>query len=316
MSGKFVLYFIVLQSILWPVAKASARPEISISNIVEVSQRQKLRLGDIAIIKGGDVQLVKQINKLVLREDARGILLSQHIESAEVLKKLKNEMDQNATFRKVNPSFKVPSIINVNFSKSLISSEEIERKILNFLSARCSDCEYNLTLQPIPQLNTREWELDFDQMTAKGGLLLPMRDPSSQTLKWISGQIRISKLTPVVTRMISQGERLSAGDLQLNMTDVTFAKDNVLRVEDIDGQLAARTLSVGTVVWSSDIRKEPATKKGQMVKGLMGNENFEISVNMEAQENGFIRDIVKVKNLENNKYFSGQVVEKGVVKLQ
>jgi flagella basal body P-ring formation protein FlgA len=207
-------------------------------------------------------------------------------------------------------------MINVNFSKNLISSEEIERKILNFLSARCSDCEYNLTLKPMPEIYTREWELDFDQMTAKGGLLLPVRDPSNQTLKWISGQIRISRLTPVVTRMISQGERLSSTDLQLTMTDITFAKDNSLRIEDIEGQIAARTLAVGTVVWASDIRKEPATKKGQMVKGLMGNESFEISVNMEAQENGFIGDIVKVKNLENNKYFSGQVVEKGVVKLQ
>lgn len=102
----------------------------------------------------------------------------------------------------------------------------------------------------------------------------------------------------------------------MSMTDVTFAKDGSLRMEDIQGQMAARSLPVGSTVWASDLKREPAAKKGQIVKALLGDDSFEISVNMMAEDSGFVGDLIKVKNLETQKVLSGLVTEKGVVKLQ
>ena len=253
---------------------------------------------------------------MVLRDDARELLLTQQFEPKEILGKIREAMESNEALRKINPTFKIPTTVKVSFASAPVSRQEVERKILNVLTARCQECEYKLSIQSLPTPNSRQWELDFSQLTAKGGFLLPLRENDERQIKWISGQIHVSRLTPVTTRLISQGERITAADLRMSMIDVTFSKDSGMRIEDIQGQLAARALPVGTAVWTADLKREPATKRGQIVKALIGDEEFEISANMEAQENGFVGDLIKVKNLETQKILSAVITDKGVVKLQ
>lgn len=307
----------LLAALLLFSLQAVARPEISIPATVEVSQRPALRLIDIVVVKDGSEELLSQLQGVVIRDDARELLLSQHFEANELLGKIRAEMQGNETLKKLNPAFKIPSNVKVTFAAAPISKQEVERKIMNVLKVRCSECEYRLSIQSVPVPNSRQWELDFTQLTAKGGFLLPLRDSEdSRQQKWISGTIHVSRLTPITTRMISQGERVKAEDLRMSMLDVTFAKDAGLRIEDIQGQLAARTLSVGSPVWTSDLRREPAAKRGQIVRALVGDQDFEITVNVEVQDNGFIGDLVKVKNLDTQKVLSAVVTDKGVVKLQ
>lgn len=316
MKKIIAIIFIINFSLSLLSLNALARPEVSIPAVVEVSQRPALRLIDIAVVKEGSEELLAQLQNLVIRDDARELLLSQHFEANELLGKIRAEMKSNEVLKKLNPSFKIPSSVKVTFAAAPISKQEIERKIMNVLTARCAECEYHLSIQSVPVPNTRQWDLDFSQFTVKGGFLLPLREGDNRQLKWISGTIHVSRLTPVTTRMISQGERVKAEDLRMAMIDVTFAKDAGLRMEDIQGQLAARTLSVGSPVWMADLKREPAAKRGQIVRALVGDQDFEITVNVEAQENGFIGDLVKVKNLDTQKVLSALVTDKGVVKLQ
>ncbi|MBO9665311.1 MAG: flagellar basal body P-ring formation protein FlgA [Bdellovibrio sp.] len=311
MKSVFAL-LIMLGAQAW----AGGRPEISIPSTVEVSQRPVLRLGDIAVLKNGNEALLAQMDALVLRDDARELLLSQQFESKELLTKIKQALEENEDLKELNPAFKIPTQVKVNFASTMISRQEVQRRMTNFLSVRCDTCEYNISIQSVPVPANRQWDLDMTQLSAKGGFLLPVRDGENRQIKWISGTIRVSRLTPVTTKMISQGERVNAQDLQMSMVDVTFAKDSSMRIEDCQGLLAARTLPVGTPVWSSDLKREPAAKRGQIVKALIGDDSFEISVNVQAEDNGFVGDIIKVKNLETQKVLSAVITEKGVVKLQ
>ncbi|MBV2168851.1 MAG: flagellar basal body P-ring formation chaperone FlgA [Bdellovibrio sp.] len=295
---------------------AFARPEVSIPGSIEISQRELLRLGDVAVVSGGNEELLSFLDSIVIRQDARELLLSQHLNSPEILEKVRESMKSQEGLRNLNPAFKIPSQVKVSFSSTPISRQEVERKIHNTLKARCNDCEYKVTVQSTPVPSQKQWELDFTQLSAKGGFLLPVRDGDQRQLKWISGTIRVSQLTPVTTRLILQGERVQPTDVRMVMTDVTYSKDGVLRVEDIQGQLAARSLPVGSPIWTSDLKREPAAKRGQIVKAMLGDEDFEISINMQAEDNGFVGDLIKVKNLETQKVLSGLVIEKGVVKLQ
>ncbi|MEN0058183.1 MAG: flagellar basal body P-ring formation chaperone FlgA, partial [Bdellovibrio sp.] len=190
------------------------------------------------------------------------------------------------------------------------------RQIANVLKARCNECEYRISVQSTPTPAGKQWNLDFSQLSPKGSFLLPLREGNSQQIKWVSGTIQVSRLTPVALRMILQGERIQPEDVKMAMTDVTHAKDGIVRLEDIQGQVAARTLTVGTPVWMGDLRREPAARRGQVVKALIGTEAFEISTTMQAEESGFIGDFIKVKNTETQKTLSGLIIEKGVVKLQ
>lgn len=293
-----------------------ARPEISIPARVEISQRPLLRLGDIAEVRGGTEELVAVLDSVVLREDSRDLLLSQHLESGEILSAMRRALDAQSNLKRLNPQFRVPSRVEVTFAPVPVSREEVLRKIQNVLKARCQDCEYQVSIQSTPRPASRNWELDFTQLSVKGGFLLPLRDGDSGQIKWISGTIRVSRLTPVTTRMILQGERVQVDDLRMSLIDVTFAKDGNLRIEDIQGQAVSRSLPIGSPVWASDLKREPAAKRGQIVKALFGDESFEISVNMIAEDSGFVGDLIKVKNLETQKVLSGLVTDKGVVRLQ
>lgn len=308
MKLLFVLLFFSLQ--------VFARPEVSIPGSVEISQRELLRLGDIAVVSGGTEELLSLIESVVLREDSRELLLSQYLSSQEILTKVRTVIASREDLHRLNPIFKIPSQVKVSFSSTPISRQEVERKIHNTLKARCNACEYKISIQSTPVPSEKNWELDFTQFSPKGGFLLPLRDGNQAQLKWISGTIRVSQLTPVTTRLILQGERVQPADIHMALTDVTFARDGVLRLEDIQGQMVARSLPVGSPIWKTDLQREPAAKRGQIVKALLGAESFEISVNMQAEENGFLGDLIKVKNLDTKKILSGLIVEKGVVKLQ
>ncbi|MFS4458462.1 flagellar basal body P-ring formation chaperone FlgA [Bdellovibrio sp. HCB2-146] len=308
--NKFVFLILLISVTSW------ARPEVSIPSEVEISQRELLRLGDIAEVQGGDEALLGLLDSIVIRPDARELLLSQHLNSSEILTKMRAALEENQELKKQNPAFKVPSQVKVNFATTPISRQEVERKIRNHLKSQCHDCEYKISIQSTPTPSNKLWDLDMTQLTPKGGFLLPVRDGDSKQIKWISGTIRVSKLTPVTTRLILQGERLQSEDLRMSMTDITFAKDGALRMEDIAGQAAARSLPVGTAVWAGDLKREPAAKRGQVIKALIGDDTFEVTANVQAEDNGFIGDLIKVKNLETQKVLSGLVVDKGVVKLQ
>lgn len=306
--------------ILLLATSAWARPEVSIPAEVEISQRELLRLGDIVEVQNGDEALLSMLNSIVLRPDARELLLSQHFDAKEILQKMRSALEESPELKKQNPAFKVPSVVKVNFSSTPISRQEVLRKITNSLKVQCADCEYKISIQSTPIPNSKIWELDLAQLSGKGGFMLPIReggrDNDSKSNKWISGTIRVSKLTPVTTRLILQGERVQTQDLRMSMTDITFAKDGALRIEDIAGQMVGRSLPVGSPVWTSDLKREPATKRGQIVKALLGDETFEITTSMQAEDNGFVGDLIKLKNLETQKVLSGLVIDKGVVKLQ
>ena len=307
---KIVSLFLLISTAAW------ARPEVSIPAEVEISQRELLRLGDIAEVQNGDEALIAMLNGIVLRPDARELLLSQHFDTKEILQKMRSALEENPDLKKQNPTFKVPSVVKVSFSTTPISRQEVLRKITNSLKTQCADCEYKITIQSTPTPSSKLWELDLTQLSGRGGFMIPVRDGDAKSNKWISGTIRVSKLTPVTTRLIIQGERVQAQDLRMSMTDITFAKDGVLLIGDIAGQQAARSLSVGTPVWASDLKREPATKRGQIVKALLGDETFEITTSLQAEDNGFVGDLIKLKNLETQKVLSGLIIDKGVVRLQ
>jgi len=299
---------------LGPVAQA--RPEISIPSQVEVSQREVLRLSDIAVVTDGTDELLGLLENIVIKQDARELLLSQTLKSADILTQVRAEMENDESLHKLNPAFKIPSEVKVSFSATPISKQAVERQLLNVLKVRCPDCEFRISLQNIPVPSTKNWELDMSGVTLKNSFLVPLQEGNQANNKWLSGNIHTSKLTPVANKMIIQGERIQAADVRMAVVDITFAKDSAVKIEDIQGQAAARSLSAGSPIFAADLRREPAAKRGQMVQALLGNNDFEISSNMQAEENGYIGDTIKVKNLESQKVLSGVVTDKGVVKLQ
>ncbi len=300
---RIFLFLTFLSCMAW------ARTEVIFTSPVEVSQRAVIRVGDVVQVEEPTEELLNVLDTLILPENEK-------ITALDISNLMKKEMEDSGSLKRLNVGFKIPTELLIKKSSAPISKLEVERRVTNILKSRCGDCGYKVNVQSAPFPAGGPWELDYSQINGKGSFLIPVRDTDARSMKWISGSVRITKLTPVATRFIQLGERIQSGDLKLASVDVTFAKDNAVRIEDVQGQQLAKSLQIGQPLWSSDIKREPAMKRGQMVKAILGEADFEITANLEAQDTGFIGDTVKVKNLETQKTLSALVTEKGVVKIQ
>jgi flagella basal body P-ring formation protein FlgA len=276
---------------------------------VEVSQRSVIHVGDVVQIEEPTEELLNILDGLVLPS-------AKTISATEISSVIKSEMESSGSLKRLNVTFRIPTELQIKKSSTPISKIEVERKVTNILKSRCVDCAYKVNVQSAPYPAGTAWDLDYSQINGKGSFLIPVRDGDARAMKWISGTVRVTKLTPVATRFIQLGERIQTGDLKMSLVDVTFAKDAPVRIQDIQGQQLTKSLQIGQPLWSSDIKREVATQRGQMVKATLGNGDFEITANLEAQDNAFIGDTIKVKNLETQKTLSALVTEKGVVKIQ
>lgn len=302
-------FWFIIPFTLW------ARPEVEVASLVEVSQRQELRLSDIVEVKNITPEMLAIMETVVLREDSRDLLINQYIDSQEITKKLRGLWSQ-ARGSGPTPVFKIPSRVKIEFSPRALSKKEFERKVSNRLRTQCPSCQYQVSIQSLPETEMRKWDVDWSVLSqAKGSFLLGFQDGTPQK-KWISGTFKTLKEVPVATRFISQNERVQEQDFTYELRDITFAKDEILNLQSLSERLASRSLSKGQIVWPSDLKREPALKRGQMIKALIGSDGFEISLSVQAEEPGHVGDTVKVKNLDTKKILSGVVIEKGVVRLQ
>lgn len=300
---RVLLFLTFLSCVAW------ARPEVIFTSPVEVSQRSVLHVGDVVQVEEPTEELLAVLDNLILPS-------TEKITVINISNIIKAEMEENGSLKRLNVAFKIPTEVQITKSSAPISKLEVERRVINILKSRCGDCGYKVNIQSAPFPASASWDLDYSQLTDKGSFLIPVRDGDNRSMKWISGSVRVTKLTPVATRFIQLGERLQPGDLRLASVDVTFAKDAGIRIEDVQGQQLVKSLQMGQPLWLSDVKREPATRRGQIVKAILGEGDFEITANLEALDTGFIGDTVKVKNIETQKTLSAVVTDKGVVKIQ
>lgn len=307
---KYILLLSLFSSIVW------AAPEVTVPSEIEISQKRALYVGDIVEVKNGSLELIQALEDMKIREDARDLLISQKLSPSEVtaaFRKSLSSLKQNSGDR---PIIKVPTEIKIHFSKSAISTEEVKRKLQNRLYSQCPECEFKVMVQSTPVPQSEEWQINYDHAELKGGVLLPLVDGNNRSAKYISANIRVSKLTPVAKRFVKQGERVTAEDFEFKFSDVTHAKDAPVDTMATEDLIAVKNIIAGNIAWSGDFRKQAAAQRGQVVKAILGDESFEISTDMVAEENGYVGDTIRLKSVENKKLFSGTVISKGVVRIK
>jgi len=96
----------------------------------------------------------------------------------------------------------------------------------------------------------------------------------------------------------------------MNYQDIVMDKKSIL------GMQASRFINAGQIIYYRDLKREQVLRKGQMVKALFGQNNFELSISAQAEEGGAVGDVIKVKNLDSQKMFAAKIVDRGLVKIE
>lgn len=288
-------------SILLLGSLANARTKVSFDREIEVSDRPAITWGDLATVQGGDDGLLRELSQIEWQGGGADEIRRTLRESRPFGGDVQLSIPQEIRLRKVS-----------GYSKA-----EFRRKLMNYASARCGDCRIEVrSVRDDSVKMTSNWTMDESTVKPTGSLLVPVTSEGGMSA-WIPVQMKVFRSAMVLKRSVPLGQRIAVEDTELKESEVSFSKETpIVLSQDLDGVMAARSLSAGHVIFPSDLKKLDAVKRGQALKLLTGTDDFEVMVSVTAEENGRIGDMVKVKNPDSGKSFSAVVTAPGLVRLQ
>lgn len=272
---------------------------LKLSPSIEVSPKHNYFLYDV--VEGGKATEH-------LKDIALPWKVPQKLTREEIFSHLKGVLSQTGQ----TYSLDIPSQVEFVVSESSISSKEMERKIRNHLTSQCSDCRFQVKLSRLPDLKSRDWTVDFSSLKVKGSFTLPI----SVSGFWVAGMVRTERPVLVLKKPLRRDEKITKDHVGTELKDITFINDSLSSADEIMDMKARRDLAVGTLVQLQNLVREPAALRGQTVKVITGNALIEISTQGVAGAQGFIGDVIPLKLMDSKRTVTGEIVDKGLVKIQ
>lgn len=306
---KFAICFLILH--LSFEVFSNEKPLVRFLPNVEISQKAYLTVADIVEITNGHRELIDKLDKINLPFEDHDYEITQ-IQIRESIKQLTSgQLSKNE-----NPTWIIPRKIQVKLSSSIISKMEVSRRIQQYLQLGCADCEYEVKISNLPLLKSPHWKINYKDINDQSQFLISVDELHSANVKWISGLIKKYKIIPVANRMIKFGEKLTADMLTEKRIDISQSKDAPIRVHEVLGRSLNRQVNIGQPIWSSDLQKQLIVQRGQLVKAMIADNSIEVTLQAQAEESGQIGDIIKIKNLDNNKILSAKITSDNQVEIK
>ena len=211
--------------------------------------------------------------------------------------------------------FKIPDLIKIEKVASL-SREQVSRLAKNRLQHKCSTCEFMIQVKNIPQLVGETNRIEWRDLPLSGPFMVSVTTKEGQNVGWLSGQIKTSRMVVKTNRALSIGETLQTDDLKVELADISYNKDHFTDAQALVGKKLSRAVGIATVLSSRDIQRNYDVRQGQTIKLISGDHTFEVSSQGTAQDSGVAGDLIRVRNLSNQKVLSGRILEKGLVRVE
>ncbi len=114
------------------------------------------------------------------------------------------------------------------------------------------------------------------------------------------------------TNMVA-GQALKAGSLRLEKLDQDkVSRTHLFELAGLDGFEVTRTIRAGEALRTTDLRPALLVKRGEMVVLSIGRPSeFEITIKLEAMQDGRMGEQVKLKNAETGRILNGIVTGQG-----
>lgn len=282
--------------------EAKSLPELTFSSATEVSPRSVLTAFDIVEAKNLNDETASELKQIVVGDEK-----TSRIVSSELARQL----------RHLKAKFMLPTEVKIMRSSSQVSRMEVERKIRNQLQMHCSECEIRIQISSVPSQLASDWNLDLNIDLNKSTLLIPIFSVSQPDRKgWVSAEVKRYQQIPVLNRALKTSDVITQDVLSLEKRFVSSIREVVLNTESLVGMQVVRYMNAGQSFLFSDLKKENVVQRGQIIKAMMGNDTFEVSISAQVEESGAIGDVIKVKNLDSQKVFSAKVIERGLVRIE
>lgn len=125
-----------------------------------------------------------------------------------------------------------------------------------------------------------------------------------------------SRQVLVAASNLNAGQLLQPTLFKLERMDADkINKSHLLEATGLEGQELVRNLRAGEPIRLADMRAAIMVKKGELVQLIVGRPGeFQISVRLEAMQDGRLGEQIKLRNAESGRILGGVVTGKGSVK--
>lgn len=293
--------------------------EIRLRSYSHVSDKKQLILADIAEIKISNKLQEKQVKAIALSDVP--VVGEKRTFTAKGISSLLRDHLQRIFSEDERPKLVIPNEVVVEHINSF-SEEMVQRELIRQWKRLCESCEFKIEAMQLPQLpddiRGGEWTISESYQLSRGGFTQKVlfKNATLSRVYWINGHVKIEHKVPVANRILQYGEPIKKEDVDWLKRDITFSYDRVPKHDSIIEQKVGRVMRPGQIVWQSAILREKAVYRGDLVKVINENAQFQISLTGVAQADAFIGDVINIVNPKSKKLMSGTVFEKGKVIVQ
>lgn len=306
--------------LIFPFAAFCAETVLEVRPYTSISEARDLYLSDV--IKMQNVPEVIEHHIRTIRLGNGPKLGERRVFSNRALSSLlRREVNDLKQVENVN--FKIPNQIVVENRGFEINQKKIEEQLKKAWATMCENCRFEIKQLSVPRaegpLKGKPWSLNISGQLPKGQFSYPLTIQSEQKRDqslWVQGLMHVYREVPVTTRSLRFGERIQKADLKIEWRDVTFSYDSTPDLDSAVGRKLQRNFNVGDIVWTNSLQKEKAVRRGQVVKVVIEEDGWELTMSAVAQEAGQLGDTITVRNPKSDKLLSGTLTGIGQVSIQ
>jgi len=293
------------------------RPEITFASKIEFSRKNKILFADVVSMKGATRELILTLEKLMLFENKNSEFKEQVISNTTLSRQIKEIAKNNEVLQITNPIFRIPTTVTFTpVQEDILSNDEIRNRLSLRFSMECPSCSFAFSKQNKIDQISGNWELDYSNIHIKPSLLLPLVGSSYKSFRWLSIKVSVKDLIPVATTDLPFGKLVESDDFRLEERTIGSLSERFSNIENLTSFKIIQPIKAGEPILPKMVKREPSIHKGELVKGILGNDNFEIQGLFISEEDGFKGEKIKVKSTEHNKQLSALVLTKELVRIQ
>jgi flagella basal body P-ring formation protein FlgA len=259
----------------------------------------KVQLSDLAEIEGFSTEAKKLVSEIVLIDE---------IKEGE-LRKLSAQAITDVLRRNI------PKIILGYVNQKEWSDKELKALIKKENQKFCADCSFDFEHFSLPKVKydkISRWTIEKPKDLIKGSFRLALKvqrheEQRPQTY-YVTGRLSSYKKLPIARRNLSRGARIMKDDVIFEKRPWNFARKDIPTEKELFGGKLKRMALSGGVIWLSNIEKEKAIERGQLVDLVVKKSDWEIRMKGVAQESGMVGDTVSVLNRKSKKVVMGKVI--------
>ncbi len=314
---SFILTTALLLAVLSRAnAEIETQAPVRIKAYLKIDSSPSVRLSQLVEMKQVSMTVYDQLDKISL--GSAPALGEQRIYSSSVIAQALRSTTELASLK-----FVIPNEVKVENRGYELNEEVVKSDLLNVWKDQCADCELSIKRIALPvlpaDLKDRPWRLETDGRLPKGNFsskFFVSKASGEEVLFWLSGQLEIKKLVPVLNRALQMGQRIGGEDYRWEWRDVTMATDGFPSEKNIEGQKMRLTANAGDILFFQTIAREKAVARGEVVRVHVGESEWQVSLEAVTEQDGYVGDTVNLRNRSTNRVISGEVIARGEVRIR